>query len=62
VRDPDGGTRTGGEITYLPDETALRHGAAFERESHDPHEVYADRPPIVPARSPWPLGDGDQPG
>ncbi|MEA2257049.1 MAG: hypothetical protein QOG35_3094 [Solirubrobacteraceae bacterium] len=21
-----------------------------------PREAYADRPPIVPARSPWPLG------
>jgi mannose-6-phosphate isomerase-like protein (cupin superfamily) len=49
------GTRTGGDITYLPDPVAARHGAAVERESHSPREVYAGRPPIVPARSPWPL-------
>jgi uncharacterized cupin superfamily protein len=51
------GTRSGGEITYIPDPVALRHGAAFERESHSPREVYADSPPQAPAPSPWPLPD-----
>ena len=49
------GTRSGGAITYLPDPVAARHGAAVQRESHSASEVYADRPPILPARSPWPL-------
>jgi uncharacterized cupin superfamily protein len=52
------GTRSGGQITYLPDATAARYDASVERESTSPREVYADRPPIVPARSPWPLGGG----
>jgi uncharacterized cupin superfamily protein len=53
------GTRTGGDIAYLPDPVALRHGAAFPRESHDPREVYAGQPPNVPAPSPWPLPASD---
>jgi quercetin dioxygenase-like cupin family protein len=49
------GTRTGGGIKYIPEPLAARHGASVERESDSPAEVYAGRPPIVPARSPWPL-------
>ena len=52
------GTRTGGGIRYIPDAAAASHGASVERESTSPREVYADRPPVVPARSPWPLGGG----
>ena len=50
------GTRTGGDRTqYLVDPAAARHGASVERPTDDPREAYADRPPIVPARSPWPV-------
>src|SRR3954453_4629789 len=44
-------------IRYLVDAAAARHGASVERETNSPREAYADRPPIVPVRSPWPLGD-----
>ena len=51
------GTRSHGDRTrYIPDPVAARHGAAVEVESSSAREVYRDRPPIVPARSPWPLG------
>jgi uncharacterized cupin superfamily protein len=51
------GTRSHGDRTrYIPDPVAARHGAAVEVESNSAREVYRDRPPIVPARSPWPLG------
>ena len=49
MRSPDHTTR------YIPDPVAARHGAAVEVASDSPREVYANRPPIVPARSPWPL-------
>ena len=50
------GTRTADHRTrYLVDAVAARHGASVERETGDPREAYAARPPIVPARSPWPL-------
>jgi len=49
------GTRTDGAgIRYLPDPAAARHGAAVQRESDSPQEVYADRPPIVDVPSCWP--------
>ena len=50
-RSPDHSTQ------YIPDPAAARHGAAVEVASSSPREVYADRPPIVPARSPWPLDE-----
>jgi uncharacterized cupin superfamily protein len=50
------GTRTPDHrIRYLVDAAATRYGAAVERETDDPREAYAERPPITPARSPWPL-------
>ena len=50
------GTRTsGGPTTYLVDETAAKHGASVETETTSSKEAYVDRPPIVPATSPWPL-------
>ena len=45
----------GGGVRYLPDDVAARHGKSVERESDSAREVYADRPPIVPSPSPWPL-------
>jgi uncharacterized cupin superfamily protein len=42
-------------VRYLVDPAAAKHGAAVETESSSPREVYKDRPPIVPATSPWPL-------
>jgi uncharacterized cupin superfamily protein len=42
-------------IEYLPEPAAARHGAAVPERTEDPREAYKDRPPIVPARSPWPL-------
>jgi uncharacterized cupin superfamily protein len=42
-------------ISYLVEPAAAELGASVERESDSPSTVYADRPPIVPARSPWPL-------
>jgi uncharacterized cupin superfamily protein len=42
-------------IEYLPDPAAARHGAAVAEATDSPREAYADRPPIVPAPSPWPL-------
>jgi uncharacterized cupin superfamily protein len=49
------GTRTeNAPIRYLPDAAAARYGAAVERESGSPQEVYADRPPIKDLPSCWP--------
>jgi len=49
------GTRTAeAAIRYLPDAAAARYGAAVERESGSPQEVYADRPPIQNLPSFWP--------
>ena len=42
-------------IDYLPDERAARHGHSVERVTSNPSEAYAQRAPIVDARSPWPL-------
>jgi uncharacterized cupin superfamily protein len=49
TRDPDDTTN------YLADPTALRHGAAVTEPTDSAREAYKDRPPIRPARSPWPL-------
>lgn len=51
------GTRSSEEATqYLPDPTAARHGAAVGVATDSAGEAYAERPPITPARSPWPPG------
>ena len=50
TRDPDDATQ------YIADPVAARYGAAVERETFSAREAYAGRPPIEPARSPWPLG------
>jgi mannose-6-phosphate isomerase-like protein (cupin superfamily) len=42
-------------INYLPDAAAASHGHAVDVATDSPREAYVDRPPIVPARSPWPL-------
>lgn len=50
------GTRTqDGPTRYLADPVAARHGAAVATETESPREAYADRPPVVPVSSPWPL-------
>ena len=50
------GTRVSGEPTrYLPEPVAARYGAAVAEATDSPREAYADRPPITPAPSPWPL-------
>jgi uncharacterized cupin superfamily protein len=52
TRDPDDTTN------YLADPVAQRHGAAVEVATDSAREAYKDRPPIRPARSPWPLPSG----
>jgi uncharacterized cupin superfamily protein len=48
------GTRSSDhETRYLADPVALAHGAAVPEETDSPRQAYKDRPPIVPARSPW---------
>jgi len=42
-------------IQYLPEPAAARYGAAVDQATDSPREAYANRPPIEPARSPWPL-------
>jgi quercetin dioxygenase-like cupin family protein len=50
------GTRSSdAKIRYIVDPAAAKYGASVEVESDSPREVYANRPPIVPAASPWPL-------
>jgi uncharacterized cupin superfamily protein len=50
------GTRSPDQtIRYLPDAAAARHGHAVAVATDSPREAYAERPPIVPAPSPWPL-------
>ena len=48
VRSPD---RT---IEYLVDPTAARYGKSVAEATDSADVAYAERPPIVPARSPWP--------
>jgi uncharacterized cupin superfamily protein len=43
-------------IQYLVEPAAAAHGASVETPTDEPREAYVDRPPIEPARSPWPLG------
>jgi uncharacterized cupin superfamily protein len=50
------GTRTQpGATRYIVDAAAARHGASVPEETTESKVAYKDRPPIVPARSPWPL-------
>jgi uncharacterized cupin superfamily protein len=49
TRDPDDTTQ------YIADPVAARYGAAVEVDTDSAREAYAGRPPIEPARSPWPL-------
>ena len=50
------GIRSPDHTTHYPAEPeAARYGAAVEQPTDSPKEAYANRPPIVPARSPWPL-------
>ncbi|MDQ6835561.1 MAG: cupin domain-containing protein [Actinomycetota bacterium] len=50
------GTRSPDHTLHYPAEpAAARHGAAVAVATDSPREAYAERPPMVPARSPWPL-------
>jgi uncharacterized cupin superfamily protein len=49
TRSPDKG------IHYPVEPAAARHQASVQTATDSPREAYADRPPITPARSPWPL-------
>jgi uncharacterized cupin superfamily protein len=50
------GTRSPDHRTHYPAEpAAARHGAAVARATDSPREAYAERPPITPAPSPWPV-------
>ena len=41
-------------LRYLAEPAAARYGAAVPVTTDSPAEAYAGRPPITPARSPWP--------
>ena len=41
-------------IHYPVEHAAARYGASVAAPTDSPREAYADRPPISPARSPWP--------
>jgi uncharacterized cupin superfamily protein len=49
------GTRVGERTHYPAEPAAARHGAAVATPTDDAREAYRDRPPIEPARAPWPL-------
>jgi uncharacterized cupin superfamily protein len=50
------GTRSPDQaIHYIPEPAAARHGASVAVATDSAKEAYADRPPITPAPSPWPL-------
>ena len=50
------GTRSPQRTLHYPvDAAAAKHGASVEVATDSPREAYAGRPPILPARSPWPL-------
>jgi uncharacterized cupin superfamily protein len=54
------GTRAPDDTTqYIADPVAARHGAAVEVPTDSAREAYRDRPPIRPARSPWPLASDE---
>ena len=52
TRTPDAG------ILYPVEPAAAKYGHSVATETESPKEAYKDRPPIEPARSPWPLGSG----
>jgi quercetin dioxygenase-like cupin family protein len=50
------GTRSADAATeYLAEPAAARFGASVAKDTPSSQEAYAARPPITPARSPWPL-------
>jgi quercetin dioxygenase-like cupin family protein len=49
ARSPDHTTQ------YLVEPAAAKYGVSVETATGSPREAYANRPPIVPAPSPWPL-------
>ena len=50
------GTRSPDRAThYLVEPAAAHHGYSVAQATDDAREAYADRPPITPAPSPWPL-------
>jgi quercetin dioxygenase-like cupin family protein len=49
ARSPDHTTQ------YIVEPAAAKYGVAVETATDSPREAYANRPPIVPAPSPWPL-------
>jgi quercetin dioxygenase-like cupin family protein len=50
------GTRSPDRTIHYPVEpAAAKYGASVDVATDSPREAYADLPPIVPARSPWPL-------
>jgi hypothetical protein len=50
------GTRSPDQrIDYLVEPAAAKYGASVAVATNSPREAYVGRPPIVPARSPWPL-------
>ena len=49
------GTRSANRAIHYPVEpAAARYGNSVATATDSPAEAYADRPPIRPARSPWP--------
>jgi uncharacterized cupin superfamily protein len=50
-----GGRSDDHTIEYPADPVAARHGVSVERTTTSAREAYKDRPPIVPASSPWPF-------
>jgi quercetin dioxygenase-like cupin family protein len=49
------GTRSPDRTIHYPVEpAAAKYGAAVAVATDSPREAYAERPPIAPARSPWP--------
>jgi len=56
------GTRSAdGEVQYVVDPVAAKHGHSVEQETDSPREAYKDRPPIERVRSPWPLDQNGTP-
>jgi uncharacterized cupin superfamily protein len=50
------GTRAPDDTTqYIADPVAARHGASVREDTDSSRVAYDGRPPIEPARSPWPL-------
>lgn len=42
-------------IEYVVEPAAAKDGRTVDVTTSSPREVYADRPPIEPTSSPWPL-------